>query len=48
MKNKNDEFFEKMEEQQPTPIVKKKVRETETVEELLKLNFKKKLKKNLE
>ena len=46
MKNKNDEFFDKLEEAQPT--VKNKVRETATVEELLKLNFKKKLKKNLE
>jgi hypothetical protein len=46
MKNKNDEFFEKMEEQQPQPTVKKKVRETATVEELLKLNFKKKLIRN--
>jgi hypothetical protein len=46
MKNKNDEFFDKLEEAQPTPIVKKKVRETATVEELLKLNFKKKLIRN--
>jgi hypothetical protein len=46
MNKKNDEFFDKLQQQQPTPIVKKKVRETATVEELLKLNFKKKLIRN--
>ena len=47
MKNKNDKFFDELEEAQPQPIKPKK-RETATVEELLKLNFKKKLIKNLE